>query len=120
MTIFPGIRKKHLVSDNYVLDQWVSDSPLDYLPLVCGKFYDEYKFKKAGWNDVKSVFEKVSGRNLSDFFKVYIYDTKIPEIIIKNVLISSNSVSFDISSTFSLNQKIPLYIYFKNENYTFN
>jgi aminopeptidase N len=81
------------------------------------KFYDEYKFKKAGWDDLKSVFEKVSGRNLSDFFKVYVYDTKIPEIIIENVLISSNSVSFDISSTISLNQKIPLYIYFKNENY---
>jgi aminopeptidase N len=81
------------------------------------KLYEKYKFKKIGWFDIQKTFEEVSGRNLLDFFKVYVYDTKIPEMVVKNISVLPNKFSFDISSTLSLNQKIPLYIYFQNGNY---
>jgi len=38
-------------------------------------FYKTYRFKKASWNDLFAILEKVSGRNLQGFKKFWIHST---------------------------------------------
>jgi aminopeptidase N len=43
-------------------------------------FYDEQKFKKAGTDDLRRVFEEASGESLERFFEGWIYGSEIPSI----------------------------------------
>ena len=42
------------------------------------QFYGEWKYKKAGTDDLRKVMERVSGRDLSSFFGAWIYGSAIP------------------------------------------
>jgi aminopeptidase N len=43
-------------------------------------FYEEWKFRKAGTDDFRTVMEKASGRDLSRFFESWIFGIAIPEV----------------------------------------
>ena len=43
-------------------------------------FYEEWKFRKAGTDDFRTVMEKASGRDLSRFFESWIFGVAIPEV----------------------------------------
>ena len=81
------------------------------------KFYEEYKFKRAGWKDIKDILERLLKKDFSDFFNIYVYGTELPEISLKDISITSSSVLFSIYSTIPLTQKIPIYFYFNNRGY---
>jgi hypothetical protein len=44
------------------------------------RFYDTYRFRTAGTDDLRRVFELESGRSLERFFDRWIHDTGIPRI----------------------------------------
>ena len=44
------------------------------------RFYAEYEFQKAGTDDLRRVFEEVSGQPLERFFERWIYNQSLPRI----------------------------------------
>ena len=50
------------------------------------QFYQEFKFAKAGTDDLRQVFEAVSGRSLSQFFDQWIYGRNLPRIAYRSTL----------------------------------
>ena len=42
------------------------------------RFYDDWKFRKAGTDDLRAVFEEESGRSLDRFFERWIYNAELP------------------------------------------
>ena len=44
------------------------------------RFYTEWKFRKAGTNDLRVAMEAVSGRDLTPFFDAWIYGAAIPRL----------------------------------------
>ena len=44
------------------------------------RFYDDWKFRKAGTDDVRLVFEEESGRPLDRFFERWIYGAELPVV----------------------------------------
>ena len=44
------------------------------------RFYEDWKFKKAGTDDFRAAMEKASGRDLNRFFETWIYGTAIPKV----------------------------------------
>jgi aminopeptidase N len=44
------------------------------------QFYAEWKYRKAGTDDLRKVMERASGRDLSAFFQSWIYGTGIPDL----------------------------------------
>jgi peptidase M1-like protein len=44
------------------------------------KFYEDWKFKKAGTDDFRIAMEHASGRDLNRFFETWIYGDAIPKI----------------------------------------
>jgi hypothetical protein len=43
-------------------------------------FYEHWKFKKAGTDDLRQVMEQASGRDLNRFFDTWIYGATIPRV----------------------------------------
>ena len=44
------------------------------------RFYAEWRFKKAGTDDVRAAMEAASGRDLSSFFEAWIFGVAIPRV----------------------------------------
>ncbi len=44
------------------------------------RFYQEYRFRKAGSDDLRRAFEAESGRSLTRFFDRWIYDSLLPRL----------------------------------------
>ena len=83
------------------------------------KFYEDNKFKKASFDDIKIAFEKTSNTNLKDFFNLWTTSKGAPSLKLydaKKISLENNfSISFKILQT----QKdvfykidIPIAIYF--------
>ncbi len=82
------------------------------------KFYNDYKFKKAGFNDIKHCFEEITGDDLSSFFNQWIEKAGAPSLSLSNVEVTTGDEAYEL--TFRLSQiqkeetfelKIPVYIY---------
>ena len=43
-------------------------------------FYREWKFRKAGTDDFRQVLERTTGRELTRFFEVWVYGSRIPTV----------------------------------------
>jgi hypothetical protein len=46
------------------------------------RFYDSYRFQKAGTDELRQVFEAESGRSLSRFFEGWIYGSDLPAVTV--------------------------------------
>jgi hypothetical protein len=44
------------------------------------QFYTTWKFRKAGTDDFRRIMEKISGKDLSEFFNGWIYGSAVPDI----------------------------------------
>ena len=46
------------------------------------RFYDSYRFQKAGTDELREVFEAESGQPLSRFFEEWIYGSDLPAVTV--------------------------------------
>ena len=61
------------------------------------KYYSTYAGKNADSNDLQLIFEKVSGKNLSVFFKQWLYTPGIPKLDVSwSYLTSEKKVSVTV------------------------
>ncbi|MFC1826833.1 ChaN family lipoprotein [Thermodesulfobacteriota bacterium] len=63
-------------------------------------FYKRLKYKSAGWSDLQTSFESISGMELNDFFSQWLDRNDVPEILIQQLEVKNNDgypvLSFDI------------------------
>ena len=64
------------------------------------KFNRDYKYKRASFNDIRTSFEEVTGKNLKWFFDQWIPRTGAPSLVLEDVKVKSvrdfNNVSFTL------------------------
>ncbi|MCA9735739.1 M28 family peptidase, partial [candidate division KSB1 bacterium] len=75
------------------------------------RFYRQYKFKKASFGDLETVFSQVAEVDLKPFFEQWVQRKGAPELMVKNISASANKIKFtlvqsDGGQVFSL--KIPV------------
>jgi len=63
------------------------------------KFYVTYKYRHAGYEEMRQVFEKVSGRNLNRFFEQWIKRKGAPEIRLQQASYVSSKGRYDLRLT---------------------
>jgi aminopeptidase N len=73
-------------------------------------FVEENRFIEASWDDIKSVFESESGKDLGWFFKQWVERKGLPSVNIANVTIEPKGLLYSL--TFDLVQG--------DQNYTFD
>jgi Peptidase family M1 domain len=56
------------------------------------QFYQEWKFRKAGTNDLRTAMERVSGRDLSAFFDAWIFGFGVPNLKFTSTINGSSAV----------------------------
>ncbi|MEN8138146.1 MAG: M1 family aminopeptidase [Bacteroidota bacterium] len=86
-------------------------------------FYENNKFRKASFTDIKNSFETVSGKDLDAFFDQWINRTGAPTLKISDINVKSDNGSYNLK--FKLNQvqkeeafdiKVPVAIYLEGAN----
>jgi hypothetical protein len=63
------------------------------------RFYATYKYRYAGYEDLRRIFEKVSGQNLIGFFKQWIHRKGAPQISLKHASYVANQGRYDLKVT---------------------
>ncbi len=74
-------------------------------------FWTKYKFRSAGWVDIKEIFEDISGMDLSVFFEQWVDRSGAPKIQLSNIQQVANKLTFVLSQPdlpYSLNVPIRL------------
>ena len=61
----------------HMLRRWVGD---DVFFAGVRRFYEEWRYRKAGTEDFRSVMEAAGARDLESFFEAWIYGTSIPQL----------------------------------------
>ncbi len=86
-------------------------------------FYKENKFIKTDFSHIEKAFEKVSGLDLSGFFKQWVYMKGAPVLKLSKVSVRGKKGSFKLKFKISQNQKgkpyileIPAAVYLEGEN----
>jgi len=75
------------------------------------RFWDQHKFQTASWEDIQKTIEETSGQDLQNFFEQWIDRSGAPKLIMSNVLLDAEKVSFTLSQPelpYSLNVPIKL------------
>ncbi len=70
-------------------------------------FVRQHSFRAASWNDIRTIFEKRTGQNLSWFFDQWLNGVGQPEIRVVNVKVEDAGKHFRAAVT--LSQKGPLF-----------
>lgn len=83
----------------------------------------EKKLQRASWNDFKIIFERNSGKDLTNFFTQWIDEKGIPDIDIENLTVKAKGSNFELSfDVFQKNKtyllEIPLTIYYLDNEKT--
>jgi aminopeptidase N len=60
-------------------------------------FWKHYKFRTAGWNDIRNIFEKTSSKDLKAFFEQWIDRGGAPKLVLSDVFQTNDKVSFTLS-----------------------
>ncbi len=60
-------------------------------------FYQNYKFKTAGFDDIKTSFETITGQNLNQFFHQWIDLPGVPQLTLENVQYEDDLLSFSLT-----------------------
>lgn len=68
-------------------------------------FYENFKFKTASFDDIRTSFETVSASDLQDFFSQWITRTGAPEIAINDVKVNKAGDKFHVIVTLEQTQK---------------
>ncbi len=63
------------------------------------RFYENFKFKAASFDDIRNSFEAVSGTGLKPFFNQWMSRTGAPEIAIKKATVNQVGDQFHVSIT---------------------
>jgi len=87
------------------------------------KFYNDNKFRKASFSDIKNSFEEVSGEDLTAFFDQWISRTGAPTIELSDISVKEQRKKFSIKFKLSQTQDedifdliIPVVYYLEGEN----
>ncbi|WP_029521910.1 ChaN family lipoprotein [Persephonella sp. KM09-Lau-8] len=89
-------------------------------------FYSSFKFSQASWEDLKTVFQQISDKNLDYFFKQFVYKKGMPDFQIKfkDLIMKDDGfhISFEISQKQPYRLKIPITVetYLGDERFTVN
>ncbi len=82
------------------------------------KFYRDFKFKFASFDDIKNSFEAVTGEKLDWFFKQWINRKGAPQLALSNVALAKNGSEYKVNFTLEQIQKekpfvldVPVVIY---------
>jgi aminopeptidase N len=83
------------------------------------RFYEDYRFKIASFDDIRTTFEKVTGRNLKPFFDEWLTRKGAPHLTLSEVKIMRQKKNFLLSFQLSQIQPeavfpltIPVAVYF--------
>jgi hypothetical protein len=86
------------------------------------KFYQDNKFKKASFDDIRKSFEDVTGQNLKPFFEQWVQRKGAPTLKLSNVTVNSENKQFKMVFTLSqiqkeepFNLKVPVAIYLEGD-----
>ena len=86
------------------------------------KFYNDYKFKKATFTDIRKSFEAVNNTDLSAFFKQWIDRKGAPEIELSDVKVKKKKKQYHLNFKLRQTQKenvfnieIPVFVYFEDK-----
>lgn len=60
------------------------------------KFYHDYKFKEASWEDIENTVENIISKDLSWFFKQWTKRKGAPEIELQGIIREGNILSFTL------------------------
>jgi hypothetical protein len=63
------------------------------------RLYGEYQFRIATFDNVKQVFEQVSGDSLEQFFKQWVERTGAPELVLKKPRVEKRSAQYRLHFT---------------------
>lgn len=87
------------------------------------KFYNDYKFKEASFDDIKKTFETITGQNLDQYFTQWITRTGAPTLKLQNVVVNPKESKYEITFTISQVQKedvfnlnVPVAIYLEGDD----
>ncbi|KAA3616453.1 MAG: M20/M25/M40 family metallo-hydrolase [Calditrichaeota bacterium] len=80
----------------HMLRQQMGD---DKFSLALQRFYRNYKFKKASFGDVESIFSGVAEQDLKPFFQQWVEQKGAPELRIKNVSATNNKIKFTLEQS---------------------
>jgi len=73
-------------------------------------FYENFKFKTASFDDIRTSFETVTGNDLKPFFTQWLSRTGAPEIAIIVAKVSKTSDKFHVSLLLEQKQKADVFI----------
>jgi aminopeptidase N len=84
-------------------------------------FYQEKKFKKANWDDLRKSFEKISGLPLSEFFDQWVNRAGVPSLRLMNNEVQKVKDGYEVMITLSSDPlfKLNIPIEIKTEATTF-
>ena len=69
------------------------------------------QFRTASWEDIRTVFEKRSGKDLSAFFKQWLDGKGLPEVLVDHAAVMRKSGKFEITMDLTRkNSTLPLYL----------
>ncbi len=72
-------------------------------------FYKDHKFRNASYNDIKTCFEKVSGRDLKDFFSQWVENPGAPQLAVSNGEVKKGDNEYVLNFELSQTQEGPPY-----------
>ena len=73
------------------------------------KFYQEFKFKRAAFENLREVFEEVSGKDLQIEFNQWIKQTGAPEIRINHASAQADKKGYQLTAVLEQIQEAPAY-----------
>ncbi len=86
------------------------------------KFYHDYKFRKAGFSDIQTCFEAITGSELASFFEQWTQRPGAPSLELSAVSVNKTSSSYELSFHVDQTQleeafelDIPVYVYLEGE-----
>ena len=86
------------------------------------KFYNDYKYVKASFNDIQKSFEAVTDENLDAFFTQWVTRTGAPTLNISEVNVNESEEKYSLNFTLKQEQKedifninIPVVVYLEGE-----
>ncbi|MCX6258425.1 MAG: M1 family aminopeptidase [Bacteroidia bacterium] len=87
------------------------------------RFYNDNKFRKASYDDIRLAFEAVTGKKLRPFFDQWLLRTGAPAIKLSNVTVKSVDGKFQLVFVLEQTQKedvfdlkVPVAVYSENDN----
>ncbi len=74
------------------------------------RFYSLYRGKEADWDDIRAVFEELSGRHLAAFFRERLTRTDIPDIKVENISVTPADGGFMLQFTLQQQTEAPFHV----------